>query len=300
MKPSPQQPAPHPPAIDSGSARASSRGPASASLVPVVGLGLMLLVLIGLTSEATLDSDRFGELYSLLLLLNALMLAGLAGILGWSLFALIAQLRSRVPGARLTLRLLVLFVALAVTPVTVVYYFSLKLLNEGIDSWFDVRIEKALDDALELSRTALHERMRERLKQTEHLARELRFASALDAAAALDDARSLSGAFELALLTDDGRLIASSNVNPASVVPQRPSETVLLQVRQTGSYINVEPVADLGLFVRVALILEHRARPPPVMCCTRSIRSPRSCKRWPIPFKPATPTTASWRSCAAP
>ena len=259
MKPTAKQPDDSSPGADPQAAREKGWGLTSESLIPVVALSLMLLVLIGLTSEATHDSDRFGELYSLLLLLNALVLAGLTGILAWSLFGLGGQLRSRVPGARLTLRLLVLFAALAVTPVTVVYYFSLKLLNEGIDSWFDVRIERALDDALELSRTALRERMRERLKQTEHLARELRFGSTLDAAAALDDARSLSGAFELALLTGDGRLIASSNVNPASVVPQRPSETVLLQVRQTGNYINVEPVSDLGLFVRVALSLEHRA-----------------------------------------
>ena len=48
---------------------------------------------------------------------------------------------------------------LAVAPVSIVYYFSLQFLHRGLDSWFDVRIEQALEDSLELSRSALDVRL---------------------------------------------------------------------------------------------------------------------------------------------
>ena len=87
-------------------------------------------------------------------------------LIGYNLYRLVHQYRIRAPGARLTLRLVAMFVAIALAPLGVVYYFSLQLLQEGIDSWFDVRIEKGLEDALELSRASLDLRIREVLKQT--------------------------------------------------------------------------------------------------------------------------------------
>ncbi|MCB1741876.1 MAG: HAMP domain-containing protein [Gammaproteobacteria bacterium] len=229
---------------------------ASGSL-PIIATAGLLLVLLILMGEAAHGSERFDELYSLLLILNALGLATLIGLIGWNLYDLLKQRRHAQPGARLTLRLLVLFAVLSVTPVLVVYYFSLQFLNDSIDSWFDVRIEKALDDALELSRTALGERMRERLNQTERMALELDGSNIGNVAATLDDARRLSGAFELALVDLNGRVIASSNINPAAVVPSRPSDNILFQVGQTGSYINLEPIQGSGLFIRVAILLRR-------------------------------------------
>ena len=56
-------------------------------------------------------------------------------------------------------------------PVVLVYYFSYQFISRGIDSWFDVRVESALADAMELSRTALQLRVRDLLMRTEHIAR---------------------------------------------------------------------------------------------------------------------------------
>ena len=140
---------------------------------PIVALGLVLLGSTYLMSNATQDSARFGELYSALLAINAAALIGLGVLIAGNLYRLLRQARERRPGANLTVRMVVVFVVLSVTPVTIVYYFSLQFLHRGIDSWFDVRIEQALDDALDLSRTALGVRMRELLAQTARIASDL-------------------------------------------------------------------------------------------------------------------------------
>ncbi len=222
---------------------------------PILGLGTLLLVSLTLMGEATQDSARFSELYLWLLLANAGGLLLLCALIFWNLVRLVQQVRAGRAGARLTARLVVVFAILAVTPVVVVYYFSVKFLHEGIDSWFDVRIEQSLEDAIELGRTALGIRMREHLKQTQILASEVGDLSGTTAARALDDARRLSGATEMTLIGASGKILASSSEEPTSVVPNRPGEATLLQVKQSRSYIGLDPIGDEGLHIRVVVAL---------------------------------------------
>jgi len=220
---------------------------------PVLVFVLLLLVSLVLMSNATQGSAHFGQLYSVLLVINALGLVALAGLITWNLLTLLRQASEGRPGARLTVRMVAVFVILSVTPVLVVYYFSLQFLHRGIDSWFDVRIERALDDALELSRTALGVRMRELLSQTEAMAIDLVDLPDDRIALALDDSRRLAGASEFTLIGANGHIIASSSSDPTAIVPNRPSDAIIVQLRQSGSYIGLDPIGDAGLHVRVVV-----------------------------------------------
>ena len=227
----------------------------STGLGPILAFVLLLLVSLVLMSNATQGSARFGQLYSVLLVINALGLIALGGLIASNLFTLLRQVRRGQPGARLTVRMVAVFVILSVTPVLVVYYFSLQFLHRGIDSWFDVRIERALDDALELSRSALGVRMRELLSQTEVVADNLVDIPDDQIAIGLDDNRRLSGASEFTLIGANGHIIASSSRDPTAIVPHRPSDAILMQLRQSGSYIGLDSVGDAGLNVRVVVRL---------------------------------------------
>ena len=109
-------------------------------ILPMLVLFALLLVSLTLLSDATHNSERFGQMYSMLLLINAAGLVFLAALVVANIIGLIRQQRMNVPGARMTSRLVVMFVVLTVVPVSIVYYFSLQFLQRGIDSWFDVRI----------------------------------------------------------------------------------------------------------------------------------------------------------------
>jgi len=244
------------------------------ALGAVALLSASLLGSLILMSVAMQDSARFGALYSILLLTNSAGLLALAGLIAINLRRLRRQLRAREPGSRLTLRLLVFFVALAVLPVTVLYIFSLDFLKRGIDSWFDVRVDRALEAALELGREALDLRMRDLLTQTEAMADEIaqgtpeRAVLNLDALrdpdsivvasawtpgpALLDSMRERSGADEMTLFGDDGSLLASSS-RISELIPHLPAAAVMIQVRQGRSYIGLDPLSDGKLFVRVAV-----------------------------------------------
>ena len=230
------------------------------SAAPIIVLGLVLLGATYLMSNATQDSARFGELYSALLAINALALIGLGVLIARNLYHLLHQARERRPGAKLTVRMVIVFVVLSVTPVTIVYYFSLQFLHRGIDSWFDVRIEEALNDALDLSRTALGVRMREHLARTARIASDLEPLTDEQAVSALDDARRLSGASELTLIGANGHIVGSSNVDLVAVVPSRPSDAIMSQARGSGDYIGLDDIGDSGLHVQVVVsVPSHEA-----------------------------------------
>jgi len=144
-------------------------------LVPWVS-GLVVLVLMGslyLLTDALQNSTRYESMYVWLLGINVggvlfLLVVVLANV--WRLWQ---SVRAHVPGSRLTVRLLRAYVLLGLAPAAIVFFFSMNFIQRGIDSWFDVRIEQALNDALELSRASLEVRMREALRLTRRAATQL-------------------------------------------------------------------------------------------------------------------------------
>ena len=143
------------------------------SLAAGIALTLLLLASLILLSDVTHDAARFGELYGVLLAINAAGLVLFVVLIGVQIRRLYRDLREHQPGARLRARLLALFVALALLPALVVFVFSRDFLRWGIDSWFDLRIERAFEDALKLSRNTIDQRTRKLLRQTEELAEQL-------------------------------------------------------------------------------------------------------------------------------
>lgn len=221
----------------------------------VIGLILFCIMLLSLImmSNALEDSDRFGNLFLVLLIVNALGLMVLIALIVLNFKRLRRELRNHVAGSIMTLRMVMMFSVLSITPVLIVYYFSLDFLLRGIDNWFDLRVEQALDDSLELSRLSLDGRMQELLKQTRQVAEELSEISDAATPFEIDELRARIDAEELTVLTRRGRIIASSSSDSLNLVPDSPDETVLLQLQQGKSYAGLDPIDESGLFIRIAV-----------------------------------------------
>ena len=221
-------------------------------IITLIGLCLFIFMLSSLLmmSKTLQNSELFDRFYLGLLLFNALGLVSLSILIIQNLKRLIRQLKNRVIGSRMTVRIVILFSLLSVTPVLVVYYFSLDFLHRGIDSWFDLRVEKALDDSLELSRLALDVRMRELLNTTKKIAEELGETNDLELPFYINQIRDRINANELTLLTRKGVILVSSSKDTKSLVPNTPEETVLLQLIQNNSYIGIDLIKNKGLMIR--------------------------------------------------
>jgi nitrogen fixation/metabolism regulation signal transduction histidine kinase len=229
-------------------------------ILPMLVLFSLLLVSLTLLSDATHNSERFGQMYSMLLLVNAAGLVFLAALVMVNIIGLIRQHRTNVPGARMTSRLVVMFVVLTVVPVSIVYYFSLQFLQRGIDSWFDVRIEQGLEDALDLSHAALDVRLADILNLTVRMAEDLSDAAPATLSLTLYDHRVRSGAAELTLLGGDGRIVASSSSDITDIIPDQPASEMMMLMRNRKHYIGLDPIGDSGLYARALVpVLSSRS-----------------------------------------
>ena len=223
----------------------------TSGFLPAAVLFTVLLVSFTLMGDATQNSEKFNRLFSLLLLINGLGLIILLVLIATHLSRLVRQYRSGAAGSRLTVRLVVMFVLLSVLPVSTVYYFSVQFLNRGIESWFDVRIDQALDSALALSQASLDLRMRELLNQGLEIADELVDVPDEIVALRLNEIRGSREATEPTLTSQGGSIIATSTTDQTAIVPNRPDDEILMQIRQGSPYVGLDPIPDLGLHVRV-------------------------------------------------
>lgn len=216
-------------------------------------LFVLLLASLALMSDATHSSTQFGRLYTALLIINGLAILLLVGLIIKNLYLLITSLRQGVTGSRLTARLVILFAVLSVTPVSVVYYFSLDFLKRGIDSWFDVRVANSLNDALELSQASLGARMRDLLRHTRQVSTELSSIPDDLVSLSLNAMREGLNANELTLFSQSGQIIASNSAESTKLLPVRLDETVQSRVREDSEYFGLVPLPDSGLSIRVAV-----------------------------------------------
>lgn len=226
---------------------------------PLVSLLLLTSSLV-LLSAVTADAARFGRLYSVLLVLNLVGLVVLVSLISSNMYGLWRQYRDGIGGSRLTARLVGVFVLLAVAPVLAVFGFSVHFLNRGIDNWFNVRVDHALESSLELGRSALDLRMRGLLKQTREAAVALNEMDDEVIKIAIGEVRANSGAEEVLLLGQNGRIIATESANPSATLPRQPDAAVLQQARSAGAYVGLDPSQGAGLQVRVVLALQQPGR----------------------------------------
>ncbi len=228
--------------------------PASVSIFILFGFVLLSLQLM---SSATQESSQLGEMYSGLLVINTLGSIILLGLVAVNAYSLVRELKKKAAGSRLTTRMVSLFVLLALAPAAIVFYFSVQFLHQGIDSWFNVEIDRAMDDALELSQSSLAQRMNWHIKQTRQMAAQLQDKSesmiALEIGALWND----SGAMEIAVFSNQGHIIASSSANPSDILPHVPDEQIWLQLKQNREYFAYDPGDKAEMLARVILPIQR-------------------------------------------
>lgn len=210
-------------------------------------LGAILLYLL---SRASMNTTAAGTSYTMLLVLNVLLALALLILVGTQLWRLYRQIRHHVMGSRLTLRLLGAFALMAVIPGLVVYAVSVNFLTRSIESWFNVKVEAALDGGLRLGQSTLDIMLADLEEKSQTISLGLAFQPPSAHFALLNDLREKSGVQDAVLLTVQGRILAFSSGDPSSFLPEMPTIAQLRQARNF-TYGTIEPIPEKGLYLRV-------------------------------------------------
>jgi len=217
-------------------------------LIASAALGGILLFLL---AAASANTPLFAEHYPLLLVLNAVIAAALLALVVYQLVVLARQRRAKVFGSLLTFRLLVMFAIIAVLPGVLVYTVSVQFLAKSIESWFDVRVDKALEGGLNLGRAALDAMLSDLARKANSMALDLSGVQGAQQTLVLGRLREQVGVEDALLLTMGGRVLSSASREAVTLVPAMPPATALRRARTSRSYTAIEPQGDQGLLLRV-------------------------------------------------
>ena len=222
--------------------------------LPALVLSLLLLTALLLLSFAAQNEARLTELFAPLLIINLAGIALLFILCIASIIKLIRQIRAHVIGSRLTLRIVLLFVILAFLPLSAVYYISIQFLSRGIDSWFDVRIEQAMEDAVLLGQVSLKSLKETQVETLRLYVPELAsMTESLEIIRLLEIIRSDEGYRETSLFRQNGQIIASSSADSGTLLPDQPAERVLSTVLNSGVYAERETALDGSGILRMVI-----------------------------------------------
>lgn len=217
-------------------------------LVSCVVLGVVAVFLLASVSANT---ELFSEYYPLLLVINLVIAALIAGMVTYQLLRLRRRLREGVFGAKLTLRLVTLFGLMAVLPGALIYGVSVQFVSQSIESWFEVRLDSALESGLNLGRSTLDGRLKELNAKADAMALTLSTSPASEHVALLSRLREQAAVEEAVLFSTRGKVLAFSGTEKSGIAPEAPSVAAMRQIRLQKSYSAIESVPERGLYLRV-------------------------------------------------
>ncbi|CAH1905232.1 Histidine kinase [Candidatus Nitrotoga sp. HW29] len=211
--------------------------------------------LLYLLSSASANTELFSHNYYVLLALAGVLAVYLTVLVGYQLWQLRGKLKAQVFGAKLTLRLTSFFILIAILPGILVYAVSVQFLDKSIESWFDLRVEKALEGGLNLGRNALETGLKELSKKGQSTALLLAKQSPEQYTKTLGQLIGKGTAHDAALFNKSGKLLAFAS-NNRKQSPNIPEAEILQEVSQQGLHSMIDTLPDNSPILRVLVLVK--------------------------------------------
>ncbi len=216
-----------------------------------VGIGVATMVSIGLVllfllTQATNNRALYERNYGRLFTVNVVVAGLLLAVIAWIGMRLYGRLRRGRFGSRLLMKLAIIFAVLGFLPGMLIYTVSYQFVSRSIESWFDVKVEGALDAGLSLGRATLDALSNDLVAKTRTASAQV--ANLPDAAAglALERIRDQIGASDVVLWNSQGHMIASAGQSRFQLNPDRPAPQLLRNVRSQRTASQIEGLDDLS------------------------------------------------------
>lgn len=213
-----------------------------AGIVLVVCIALVLMFLL---AQST-NSAVYERNYQHLLVANAVAASVLFLALLWLALRMWRGLRRGKFGSRLLLKLALVFALVASVPGALLYLVAYQFVSRSIESWFDVKVERALSAGLSLGQSVLDTLTTDAANKAQAAAYVLGAQPAFDMGMTLDRLRSQQNADRLVLWSASGQQIAASSQQSFAAASQPPSAEVLAQLQEQPVVAYVDGLEEAG------------------------------------------------------
>ena len=209
----------------------------------IMAIGIVLMFLL---TQATGNRELYERNYGRLFVINVAVAALLLLVIVWIAVRLFTRLRQRKFGSRLLVKLAAIFALVGFLPGLLIYVVSYQFVSRSIESWFDVKVEGALEAGLNLGRVTLDTLANDLANKTRSAAQELADTPTAMAPLALERLREQLTASDVVLWSGTGQPIASAGQSRFQLNPERPSSQLLRNVRSQRAVAVIEGLDDPG------------------------------------------------------
>lgn len=196
-------------------------------------------VLVFMLALATNNQTSFEQYYERLLYLNIAVAAIFLIVIVWAVWRLVSRLRRGRFGSRLLLKLAAIFALVGFVPGVLIYTVSYQFVSRSIESWFNVKVEGALDAGLNLGRSTMESLSSSLGTKTLSAAQQLSDAASVGPLV-LERLREQLDATDVVLWSASGQVLASAGQSRFMLSPERPSANQLRQVRSARVISQIE------------------------------------------------------------
>lgn len=219
----------------------------------LAGLGGVFLFLL---ASASSNTDFFESKYPLLITLNGVIALGLFAIIVLLVFRMVKRYRAGVFGSRLMLRMSLSFALMGLIPGVILYLVSVQFLAKSIDSWFDVRVDGALESGLNLGQSALDSLIGELSSKAQSISQELSKSTPSQQVLELSRLREATNVQELTLLSETAQVLGNAGGQLNTLLPVLPTPAMLRQSLLTRPFQQIEPdPADPDVLLRMRVVV---------------------------------------------
>ena len=156
-------------------------------------------------------------------------------------FYRLAKKRNRkVFGSKLAIKIVLLFSFVAIIPGVMVFIVSNKYITNSFDSWFDERVEKALESGINLGKDDLDTSLRNLYELANEISYELSVESRDKTTKLLSEFREKKDLDEISLLSQNGEPQIFISKDPDYLIPNKISDDILFQYKANGTYSKIE------------------------------------------------------------
>ncbi len=203
-------------------------------------------VLLFLLAAASDNTSMFETYYSWILGANIVVGTGLFLVVCLLLSRLYSRYRRGRFGSRLMTRLVLMFGLMGILPGIVIYTVSVQFVSRSIESWFNVKVESALESGLTLGRTALESSLKDLRQKTRSAASDLAEMSDtslnLQLARVMEDNQLQDGM----VVSGNGHVIASTASKLTELAPDAPTPAMLARARSMDGFSSIEGGEDVS------------------------------------------------------
>ncbi|MEK9771492.1 MAG: ATP-binding protein [Nitrosomonadales bacterium] len=197
------------------------------TIFSISGLALLIILIKAISNTEFLSSDTF----QLLLNINLIFALFLGILIIYQIYKLFKDIKREITGSKLTLRLVASYSVMMLIPVMIVYLVSVNFLTRSIESWFNVKVEAALEGGLNIGQKTLDIMMKDIELKTRSIAYSIRKEKVENYNNIVSDLREKFDIDETLLIDESKQIIGISSKDTTSVISELPSENDLDNAR---------------------------------------------------------------------